>query len=252
MADRQPWNGATLRRAASGITARFFALLPRRARFGVARWLAVAIGPLLRHTSLYRRRPSFVDGYREDAFRMLKRAMTTNGILFDPSYVVIGGDQMNLGPAVILSGHFLNNTVLSRWLYDRGDRWCLLEWDTREQRCYLGVDVPFESISTTDPASLIKARSRLRDGLKVISLIDSILETEQRVPVETVVGTRYISPALPQLAVSMNLPVFFTAVRFDDRNRIVVIIERAQGTDASQITAEFCEFLRRQTAAVRR
>lgn len=235
-------------RIASRLTGHLFRLLPRGWRFGVAKRLALQLGPLLRRTRYYPRRPSSIDGYREDALRLFWRAMNHTRVRFDPVYVLSGGEHVPPGGAIFVSGHFLLNGLVARWLYDRGERMSVLAGDVAERRVYPGLGEPLESMPL-GPASLLKVRARLREGIKILAYIDSTASMENRAAVETPGGTRYISPSMIELAASLDVPLLFSAVHFDDEDRLVLAIERPRTNDPYR---EFCEFFRAQAAAVRR
>lgn len=235
-------------RLASRLTGHSFRLLPRGWRFPVAKRLALAFAPLLRRTPLYARRPSALDGPREDALRLFWRAMNHTGARFDPVYAVIGGEHVPPGGAIVVSGHFLLNGLLARWLYDRGERICVLAGDVEERRVYPGIGEPMESMPL-GPASLMKVRTRLREGFKILGYIDSTAPMDNRAAVETPAGTRYISPSMIELAATLDVPLLFSAAHFDEDDRLVLAIDRPRTNDPY---GEFCEFYRAHTAAIRR
>jgi hypothetical protein len=174
-----------------------FRLLPRRFRFRVARRLAVLFGPLYRFTPRYKRRPSLLDGYREEVLRAFVFSMTGAGVLFDPELEIRGSD-VPPGGAIFAGAHFLLNGLFLRWLLDHGHRPLTIA-NQPPGRCYAGTSTVIANI-TPGPSAFVEARRMLRDGRKIVVNIDDRQPHEGWIPVETGAGTKYVSDAVMRFA----------------------------------------------------
>src|SRR5688572_9358773 len=98
-------------------------MLPKKRRFAVARRIALTIAPILRRSPYYARRPSLLDGPREEALRMTLRTMTRARVEFVPEVEIRGIELLPAGPCLLAGAHFLLNIAMTRWFHDHGRRY---------------------------------------------------------------------------------------------------------------------------------
>jgi hypothetical protein len=226
-----------------------FRLMPRGKRFDAARRIALALAPLYRHTPFYAGRPSLLDGPREECLRMLLRTMTRTGVLFDPQLDVDGGELLPPGAALIVSGHFHNDVLASRWLEDHGHPYTAVIGTPREPLFVAGTARPLDLLMV-GPQVLVKIRGRLAQGRTVFIDLDESNPAGGWTPVDTVAGRRYVSGALFKFAERTRTPLLFAVVRFGGRRRVTLRFARPSANDAGTMLAEYCDFLRAEAAAV--
>jgi hypothetical protein len=234
-------------------TGNVFRVVPKRYRFEVARRLALLFAPVFRRTPYYARRASWLDGAREESLRMLLRSMVRAKVEFDPTIVCHGASLVPDGPFIVVSAHYLLNTLMMRWVHDRGGTLHNIAAGPRtEQVFYAGTRRPLQLLYR-GPAVLLQARQKLAEG----SSIYLIAETRVEHPTWKAVDhdgdrRRYVSSAMMKFALRNRTPVVFTATYFDDAGQVAIIFERPSSSDADAMTDEFIEFFRRHTARVRR
>jgi hypothetical protein len=228
-----------------------FRILPKRKRFAAARRIALAIAPLLRRTRWYAQRPSLLDGPREEALRMVLRTMTRAGVTFDPDVDIRGRALTEDGAILVVSGHFLLNIMMTRWVFDVGRRYVAGLAGPREPLYYAGTTVPLECVYN-GPQMFVQLRRRIDEDTIIFITVEVPVPNEDWIAVDTVVGRRYISPATFVFAERTRTRVVFTATYLDGEGRVIVTYERPQSLEAHAMAAEFCEFLQRHVAAVER
>jgi hypothetical protein len=228
-----------------------FRLLPRRWRYPIAVRVALLLAPLIRRTQLYRRRPSRLDGYREESLRLAIRLLARARVPFDPDLDVRGLEHFSDGPALIVSGHFLLNGLMTRCIFDAHRTLTIvLGSERREPTFYAGTLQPIETL-IVNPSILVQVRRRLADGGTVFLDIDSKTARDDSMPVDTVVDTRWISPSVLYLAEKMGVPVIFTAARVE-RRRATITFVKPSSRNADVMLREFCDFYRDHIAAIER
>lgn len=228
-----------------------FRLIPRRQRFETARRIALVLAPLYRRTPFYAGRPSDLDGSREECMRKVLRTMTRTRVLCDPELDVDGGEMVPPGAALIVSGHFLLNIVMSRWLEDRGHPFTGVIGETREPMFVYGTPRPLDLLRS-GPQVLVEIRGRLAKGRTVMIDLDQLHPADGLTPIDTVVGRRYVSASMLKFAERTGTPVLFAVSRFDDRGRVMLKFVRPSSNDAETMLSEYCDFLRAEAAAVAR
>ncbi len=229
-----------------------FRLLPKKKRYGVARRIALSMAPLLRRSPYYKRRPSALDGSREEALRMVLRSMTRARVEFDPQFEVVGGELVADRPVLIISGHFLLNIHMSRMMFDAGRRFTPALGGPREPMYYFGTTVPLP-FHFVDAHLFLRMRQTLKEGRGVGFMIAEAVEREENwIEVATAAGPRYVSNAAFAFAVRTKTPVVFGATYINAEGRVRITFEEPRGTDCETMTAEYCEFLQRHAAAVMR
>lgn len=233
------------------LTGDAFRLLPRSMRFGAARRIALAMAPLLRRSAYYARRPSLLDGPREEALRMVLRTMTRAGVEFDVDLDVRGRELLPEEGVLVVSGHFLLNVMMTRWIHDAGRHFVAGLGGPREPMFVAGTRVPLDHVFS-GPQVFLQLRKKLAAGAVAFITIEVAVEQEGWVAVDTVVGRRYVSPATFAYAARTGTPVLFAATHLDEGGRLVVAYERPGSNDPQGMTREFCGFLARQVAAVGR
>ncbi|MBK5258717.1 MAG: hypothetical protein JJE51_03930 [Thermoanaerobaculia bacterium] len=225
-----------------------FRATPRTYRFHVARLFARLSWRVYRVVVYSNRRPPFLDGSREDVFRVMLRIMDRLGVVFDPVLTVRGAELVPPGAAVFLSGHFMLNSLWARWVVDSGHRLAIIATNTETR--LLGT--PRKSDILSGPAVLVAARSRLLSGCKVHCAVDTGDERPEWQRIETAEGTRWISDAMPRLAERLRVPVLFVCTRVDRNWNVVVTIEKASSVETEAVTHEFRSFFLGQLAQMQR
>jgi hypothetical protein len=143
----------------AGVAGNAFRLLPRGARYAVAHRIALLIAPILRRTPYYARRPSRLDGYREESLRMMLRVLARSRVRFDPDIDVRGRELFPDTPALIVSGHFLLNGHMTRWMFDAGREMTVVLGRDRETMYYSGTRRPVAQL-IVGPSVLLQMRRR--------------------------------------------------------------------------------------------
>jgi hypothetical protein len=228
-----------------------FRLFPQRVRYAVALRIALLLAPLLRRSPFYARRPSRLDGYREESLRLVLRTMTRSRVRFDPDIEVRGRELFPAGPALIVSGHFLLDVHMTRWLFDAGRDLTVVLGGEREPMYYSGTLRPLERI-LVGPSVLLQMRSRLAEGSSVFIDIESGRMNDGWIPVDTAAGTRWTSIKPLRFAKRIGVPVIFASTIIDERGRMVVTYVRPSSDDPEVMLREFGEFLRAEAARVAR
>jgi hypothetical protein len=226
-------------RIAAHVTGTILHLVPRRFRFRIALRTARLITPIVRRSMLYRHRMSLQDGPREETLRIVLRAMTRIGVPFDPEVEVDGAELVPDGPAIFVSGHFMLNILMSRWLHDRGETVTIVRWRPPAGLTVIGTTERLDALDTT-PAVLVQARRRLAAGGKLIVDADGpdpAAGEALRLPQETV----YVSDRIFRFAARIDVPVVFFATRFTARGPRLTL-RRPSAPDASTMTREFRAF----------
>ena len=191
------------------------ALLPRRLRFGAA----LAVTRLLRRPVwLLRRnvRGIWLSGSYDETLRILLRSMIVSGVPFDPhpeldlptGFV----DDLRRSGGMLVTGHFILNTLITRYLHDHGFAPVPVKTYPELDPCVWGTNVPVEVIKPSRNV-LVQLRSRLAAKRPVILALDSDYPGPNSTPVETPAGTYYVSPAALELARRIDVPVWFACVR---------------------------------------
>jgi hypothetical protein len=229
-----------------------FRILPRKKRFAAARRIALLLAPLLKHTRLYERRPSPLDGPREEAMRIVLRTMTRARVEFVPDVEMRNVELFPDGPFLLAGAHFLLNIAMTRWFHDHGRCYVGTVGGPREPVYYFGTTEPL-TFRYAGPQILVQLRRELAAGNTCFIAIDSgIRYGDDWVPIDTAAGRRYVSPALFAFARRTGTPILFVATHLDHNGRIVVTYERPRSEDPDGMTAEYCEFLKEHIGAVER
>jgi hypothetical protein len=226
-----------------------FRILPRGRRFGVALRIALAIAPLLRRSRYYQRRPSLLDGPREEALRIVLRTMTRARVEFDPELRIVSGELAGEGRLLILSGHFLLNVLSTRWLFDSGRPITAGLGGPREPMYYSGTTIPLPFVYA-GPRMFVQLRRTIAEGSAGFITIEVPVPHDGWVVAETAAGRRYISPAIFTFAERTGTRVIFVATYLDRDGRVTVTFEQPHAKEAAAMTNEFREFLERHAGSV--
>lgn len=226
-------------RVAANLTGTLLRLVPRRFRFPVALGAARVLAPIVSRTMLYRHRVSRQDGPGEESLRLVLRAMVRLGVPFDPVVDVDGASLVPDGPALFVSGHFMLNVLLSRWLHDRGEPVTIIHWRPPAGLRIIGTGTAIDALDVT-PQVLLRIRGRLAEGRKVIVDVDGPDPASGQalaLPNDTV----YVSDRVFRLAETLGVPVrfFFTHI-VDGRPRITFV--RPSSPEAATAVREFRAF----------
>jgi hypothetical protein len=235
----------------AGVAGNAFRFLPRGARYAVAHRIALLIAPILRRSPYYARRPSRLDGYREESLRMMLRVLARSRVRFDPDIDVRGRELFPDTPALIVSGHFLLNGHMTRWMFDAGREMTAVLGGERETMYYSGTLRPVAQL-IVGPSVLLQMRRRLAEGSSVFIDIESGRMNEGWTPVDTAADTRWTSIKPLKFAKRIGVPVVFASTLIDARGRMVVRYVRPSSDDPEVMLREFGEFLRDEAARVAR
>jgi hypothetical protein len=251
---RRPGPGVTIRpylQLFAHLTGDSFRILPKRLRFPTAVRIARLIAPLLHRSRYYQRRPSLLDGPREEALRVVLRTMTRARVEYRPEVRFQGRELVPDGPVMILSGHFLLNVLTTRWIADAGRRLTAGLGGPREPMYYAGTTVPLD-IAYAGSQMFVQMRRKIAAGDVLFLTIEVPVPHPEWLAVDTAAGRRYVSPATFAFAERTGTPVVFLATYLDADGHPQGVYERPRSTDAEAMAAEFCEFLRRHVGAVGR
>lgn len=226
-----------------------FRILPRRARYAVAHRIALLIAPILRRSPYYARRPSRLDGSREEALRIMLRLLARSRVPFDPDIDVRGRELFPGTPALIVSAHFLLNVHMSRWMFDAGRDLTAVLGGEREPMYYSGTLRPLGRI-ILGPSVLLQMRRVLAEGSSVFIDIESGRVTEGWTQLETAAGQRWVSIKALKFAQRIGVPVVFASTLIDTHGRMVVTYARPSSDDPEVTLREFCEFFRNEAARI--
>jgi hypothetical protein len=229
-------------RLAANLTGALLRLVPRRLRYPLALRVARLGAPLLRKTRLYGSRLSLHDGAAEESLRLVLRAMMRLGVTFDPRIEIEGLELLPPGPTIFVSGHFMLNILLSRWLHDRGERVTIIHWRPPPGMTVIGTDVAIDALDTT-PNVLLQVRSRLAAGGKVAADVDNPA-SDTGEALELPNGTVYVSDRLFRLAERLDVPVRFFWTRIVD-GRVRIMFVTPASAEATAMEREFREFYRK-------
>jgi hypothetical protein len=155
--------------------------------------------------------------------RVLCRAMTSAGTHFDPE-VLYDGPAVPPG-ALLLSGHFPLNALVTRHLFDAGMPPAMVKRFPRADPYYWGSFVRDEVIAPS-PSVLLRVRSALAGGRCVFIDIDSAEEVPRSVKAATPAGTIHVSTAVFDFARRFDVPLYFACARSNRRGLPIVFVRR--------------------------
>lgn len=249
---KRPHPGVSFRalfQAFADLAGNAFRLLPKKKRFAVARRIALMMAPLVKRTRYYARRTWLLDGPREESLRMVLRTMTRTRVQFDPDLDIYGRELIEGRPVLITSGHFLLNVAMSRPVFDAGGTFTLTFGVPRETVYYFGTTVPVP-YHLASPYLFLHMRRSMADGSVGFMIPETATPEKDWPRIETAAGPRYVSPALFTFVARTRTPLVFGATYLSRSGRLTITYEQPRATDAAGMMAEYCDFLRRQVAAV--
>jgi hypothetical protein len=182
---------------------------------------------------------------------MVLRALARSRVRFNPDIDVRGRELFPDTPALIVSGHFLLNGHMTRWMFDAGRDMTAVLGGERETMYYSGTLRPVAQL-IVGPLVLLQMRRSLAEGSNVFIDIESGRMNEGWTPVETAAGTRWTSIKPLQFAKRIGVSVIFASTIIDERGRLVVTYVRPSSDDPDVMLCEFGEFLRDAAARVAR
>ena len=229
------WGAAT--RALAWIVGGALRIVPRRSRFravvALARVLAPAIVALL---SLARYRGATA-GRVDATVRVLCRAMTAAGTRFDPEVRYDGPES--LAGALLISGHFPLNALVTRHLFDRGTPPAVVKRFPLADPYYWGSFVR-DRVIEPSPAVLVKVRRALAQGHPVFIDIDSFEKVRRGVTADMAYGTVNVSTAVFDFARRCNVPLYFACGR-NERSGLPLVFVRGIEPDVEAFLAHYRE-----------
>jgi hypothetical protein len=226
------------------LVGRALRLLPRRLRFRAVLSLARLVAPLavaLLSRTRYGGLPT--QGRVDTTVRLLCRAMTAAGTSFDPE-VRYDGPEESLAGALLVSGHFPLNALVTRLLFDRGTPPAVVKRFPLADPYYWGSFVR-DHVIEPSPAVLVKVRRALAQGHPVFIDIDSYEEVARGVTAMTAYGTMHVSTAVFELARRANVPLYFACGRNERRGLPLVYVRRIEPD-----VEEFLAHYRKQAALI--
>lgn len=218
------WGAST--RLVAAVVGRALRLLPRRLRFRAVLRLSRVLAPLavaLLSRTRYGGLPTA--GRVDTTVRMLCRAMTAAGTHFDPEVRYDGPES--LAGALLVSGHFPLNALVTRLLFDRGTPPAVVKRFPLADPYYWGSFVR-DRVIESSPAVLVKVRRALMQGHPVFIDIDSYEEVARGVTVTTAYGTLHVSTAVFEFARRCDVPLYFACGRSERRGLPLVYVRRIE------------------------
>jgi hypothetical protein len=182
----------------------------------------------------------------DESLRLMLRTMIRLGVTFNPRIVVDGAELIPDGPALFAAAHLSLNLLMPRWLHDRGHNVSILTWRPERGATIMGSDVPVDAVDTTDARVFLYARTRLRQGRKVVMMPEAPAPFPGAIEVAAPLGTAYVSDAVFHLAERLRVPMIFFATRFDGRE-VHMTVARPSADDSATMTREFGDFLLAET-----
>lgn len=202
-----------------------FRLLPQRRRFGAAvataRLAARLLAPALRRRGYV----GTVAAPADATVRVLCRAMTAAGTRFDP--IVRWDGPEDLAGALLVSGHFPLNALVTRALFDRGLPPAVVKRVPLADPYYWGSFVRDEVVTAT-PDALLRIRGILRTGRPAFIDIDSSAPVPRGITVETARGIQYVSTAAFDFARRAAVPLYFACARSEKSGPPLVYVRRIE------------------------
>jgi len=217
------WGAAV--RFATLATGRALALMPRRLRFRTVLVLARLLAPLAVALLSRTRYTGMTQGRMDTTVRLLCRAMIVAGTRFDPEVRYDGPDDLR--GALLVSGHFPLNALVTRHLFDRGTPPAVVKRFPLIDPYYWGTPVRDEVLELS-PAVLVRVRSALAQGRPVFVDIDTHEDVPRAVRATTAYGTLNVSTAIFDFARRCNVPLYFACGRNERRGLPLVYVRRIE------------------------
>ena len=208
---------------------RFFALVPRRWRFTVARYVAVVGAPVawLFAPPDWR----LLSNGTNIAMWAVIRAMNRDEIEFDYDIDVEGADIVDEARRrgrglLLISGHFRMNITIGRWFAARGWRFHAVRADPEESLYIPGTREKLPYFLRT-PNVLVKIRNALAAG----DMVYVAAESSEPLGHGFTIGGMHISDAAPQLAEKWGTTLAYMSTWADRRGRLHATITRGTAGD---------------------
>jgi hypothetical protein len=229
------WGALT--RCAALIAGGALRIVPRRMRFRVVVSLARVIAPMFVALLSMARYRGPIAGRVDATVRVLCRAMTAAGTRFDPEVRYDGPES--LAGALLISGHFPLNALVTRSLFDRGMPPVIVKRFPLADPYYWGSFVRDDVIEPSS-TSLVKVRSALAEGRPVFIDIDSSDEVRRGVTADMAYGTVNVSTAVFDFARRSNAPLYFACGR-NERSGLPRVIVRRIEPEVEEFLAHYRE-----------
>lgn len=202
-----------------------FKLLPRRFRFRAALQVARLTAPLAVALLSRARYTGVMQGRVDATLRVLCRSMTSAGTFFDPEVRYDGPEE--LSGALLVSGHFPLNALVTRCLFDRGMTPAVVKRFPLADPYYWGSFVRDE-VFEPSPTVLLKVRNALAKGWPVFIDIDTADTGTRGITATTAYGTWNVSTAIFDFARRCDLPIYFACGRSEPSGPPLVYIRRIE------------------------
>lgn len=206
---------------------RALALLPRRLRFRAVVTVARITAPLVTALLSLARYSGLMKGRIDATVRVLCRAMIAAGTQFDPQVRYDGPED--LSGALLVSGHFPLNALVTRSLFDRGMPPAVVKRFPLADPCYWGSSVR-DHVFAPSPTILVKVRKALAEGRPVFIDIDTMDDVRRGFRTATPYGVLSISTAVFDFARRLQIPLYFACGRSERRGMPLVYIRRIEPT----------------------
>jgi len=177
--------------------------------------------------------------------------MTRASVTFDPDVEILGRELLPDEAFLIVSGHFLLNVTMSRWIFDAGRRFTVSLGGPREPMYYSGTTVPLP-YRYSGPQVLVQLRRELAAGNICFIAIERDVPHPDWTAVDTVAGRRWVSPKAFAFAAKTATPMLFAATYLSREGRLTVRYEQPRSREPAAMAGEFCEFLEKHIAAIER
>ena len=217
------WGAAT--RLVALVAGRALALLPRRRRFRAVLRLSRRTAPLAVALLSRTRYSGMTQGPVDTTVRVLCRAMTAAGTRFDPEVRYDGPES--LAGALLVSGHFPLNALVTRHLFDRGRPPAVVKRFPLADPYYWGSFVR-DHVIEPSPTVLVKVRRALAEGRPVFIDIDTTEDVARGVTATTAYGTLNVSTAVFEFARRCNVPLYFACGRNGRQGLPLVYVRRIE------------------------
>lgn len=218
---------------------RLFLLFAPAKRFNLARKIAQWHRPyrrmMWRVRKLWGRRPP-ISSNEEEALGALLMMMKHHGVPFEPPLQIHGAESLGDQGVLIVAMHFSLN-FLGLPLLSRQGRAAINVRHDAPSQYKKGVSNP-DSAILGDALAFVRARQRIRDGAIVSFAIDRDVPFPGSQPIETAVGTHYVSANIIKSAALARVPVVYVETNLLPNGEIELVCYRIQATNADAMWEE--------------
>jgi hypothetical protein len=230
------------------LSVRSFKIVPGSARFGLGKMGAQLLLPFARRFSLISPKSFALGSDNDYLWSTLFSSLTHHGVTFDPKIVWRGPAAEPPKGSIFVSGHFYLNFFVIRALHDNGLKQSTVIRDEYERQPVFGTTEKIDVIKPT-AKSLREIKKRVDAGEIVTICIDHSEPIDGWTRLDIPDRQIYISEAIFKFAERLQIPLVFFGTQVNAKKEIEIHTVRPVSTKASEITAEFTEFLKPLLAA---